>query len=58
MVRPDSKEPRWLAYNPDMERGNAGVRIPLALDEPTGEWTLRLTDVATQTTAEARFTVQ
>ena len=38
--------------------GKAGFRIPLALNEPKGEWMLKLTDVATQSSAEAGFTVR
>ena len=56
-TRPDGKQPRYLAQNVETEDGKATFRIPLALNEPKGKWTLRLTDTATQTSTQASFTV-
>ncbi|MDP6439686.1 MAG: hypothetical protein QGH74_08640, partial [Candidatus Brocadiia bacterium] len=56
-IRPDGKRPRYLAQTLETEDGRAAFRIPLALNEPKGEWTLKLTDTATQTSTQAPFTV-
>ena len=48
VIRPDGKAVRYLAQNLETKNGSADFSIPLALNEPTGEYTLIFTDVATQ----------
>lgn len=47
-VRPDGRRPRYLAQNLETTRGAVRFAVPLALNEPRGEWRLEFTDVATQ----------
>jgi hypothetical protein len=37
--------------------GKLGLTIPLALNEQPGQWSVRVRDVLTGATAEAKFTV-
>ena len=48
VIRPDCKEVRYLAQNLETKDGSAAFSVPLALNEPTGEYTLIFTDVATR----------
>ncbi len=48
VIRPDGKAVRYLAQNLETKNGSADFSIPLALNEPSGEYTLIFTDVATR----------
>ena len=56
--RPDGKTVRYLTQNLEAKGGQAAFTIPLALNEPTGQWTLRARDVATGVEATMTFTVE
>lgn len=48
VIRPDGKAVRYLAQNLETKNGSADFSIPFALNEPSGEYTLIFTDVATR----------
>lgn len=48
VIRPDGGAVRYLAQNLETKNGSADFSIPLALNEPSGEYTLVFTDVATR----------
>jgi HEAT repeat protein len=51
--RPDGKGVRYLEQNLEAKDGEAAFVVPLALNEPSGQWTLRARDVATGVEANA-----
>ncbi|MDP6502086.1 MAG: beta-galactosidase trimerization domain-containing protein [Planctomycetota bacterium] len=51
--RPDGKTVRYLAQNLETENGSVTFSIPLALNEPTGQWKLSARDVATGVAADS-----
>jgi hypothetical protein len=53
--RPDGKSVRYLERNLSTKDGGVDFTVPLALNEPTGQWTLHARDVATGT--ETKTTV-
>lgn len=48
VIRPDGKVVRYLAQNLETKNGSADFSIPLALNEPFGEYALIFTDAATR----------
>ena len=48
-TRPDGQVVRYLARNLTAPAGAAAFALPLALNEPPGQWTLTLTEVTTHT---------
>ena len=58
VIRPDGKAVRYLARNLETMQGAAQFSIPLALNEPKGEWKLTITDVATQVKKGIRIQVR
>jgi len=57
VIRPDGQAASYLSANLETTGGTARFRIPLALNEPEGEYTLAFSDVATQTRREAKVKV-
>lgn len=52
---PDGKERPCYAANVGAPKGRGEYRLPLAYDEPAGEWTVHARDVATGVAAEIAF---
>jgi hypothetical protein len=48
VIRPDGEAVCYLAQNLETKNGSADFSIPLALNEPSGEYILVFTDVATR----------
>jgi len=57
VIRPGGQAASYLSANLETIGGAAKFRIPLALNEPEGEYTLAFSDVATQTRREAKVKV-
>ena len=57
LQRPDGKSVRYLEQNLETKEGEATFVVPLALNEPTGQWTLRARDVATGVETSATVTL-
>jgi len=57
LVAPDGGCDAALGYNAEAPGGKAEIDVPLAYNEQTGTWTLRVRDVATGVTGEARVEV-
>lgn len=58
LQRPDGTERRWDRVTWDAPRGTGEVAIPLALNDPPGNWKLLIQDVATGVHAEATIRVK
>jgi len=58
VARPDGQAVRYLARNLETRRGRASFSLPLALNEPEGRYTLRLTDIATGANATLQVDVR
>jgi hypothetical protein len=57
VIRPDGKAVRYLAQNLETRNGSADFSIPLALNEPSGEYSLIFTDVATRSKKTAQISL-
>jgi len=55
---PDGSLRTYYSRNLDATGGKAAMRIPLALNDAVGAWTVRVRDVATGTRAARTFTVE
>ena len=58
VLGPEGKERTFYSRNLETEAGIAKMDIPLALNDPPGKWTLRVSDIATGTTAEGTLEVE
>ena len=58
VINPTGDACPWYATQLTAERGVASGQFRLALNDPTGAWTIRATDVATGVSGEARITVE
>ncbi|MHC4715957.1 MAG: beta-galactosidase [Planctomycetota bacterium] len=58
VIGPDGKGRTYYSRNLDTVAGRAEMSVPLALNDPVGEWRLRVKDVATGTTAERTVRVE
>jgi len=52
---PDGTEATSLRRFEILRRGVGKIRLPIAYDDPAGEWTVRLQDQATRKSADIRF---
>jgi hypothetical protein len=67
-IRPDGRRARYMRRNVSAVPGvmrrllrsapSASFTLPIALNEMTGRWTLRVTDVASRTTQEATVLIE
>jgi hypothetical protein len=55
---PDGSLRTYYSRNLDTVAGKAEMEVPLALNDATGTWRLRVKDIATGTTAEKSFQVE
>lgn len=55
---PDGRPRPWYAANAVIRGATGQATVPLALNDPPGEWRLTARDVATGLTAQARVTVR
>ena len=55
--RPDGQSVRYLEQNLEAKGGEVPFSVPLALNEPAGQWTLRARDVATGVETSATVTL-
>ncbi|KPK79180.1 MAG: hypothetical protein AMJ81_13675 [Phycisphaerae bacterium SM23_33] len=58
VLGPDGSLRTYYSRNLDAAGGEAEMTIPLALNDATGAWRLRVKDIATGTTAEKTFQVE
>ena len=58
VTSPDGNPVRYLTRVLEAKRGRASFSLPLALNEPTGTWTLTFTDATTGAKATARAEVR
>jgi len=56
--RPDGQTAMYLAQCAEAKEGKARLAIPLAINEPAGEWQLRLTDAATKVSESVKMDVK
>ena len=54
---PRGRDRRYLARTLNADKGTATAKVPLALNDPAGKWTITLRDVATHLEQSARVTV-
>jgi hypothetical protein len=55
--RPDGQTAMYLSQCAETKEGKARLSVPLALNEPAGDWQLRVTDAATRVSASVRMNV-
>lgn len=58
VLRPDGNPVQCLSRNIVMQQSMAQVRIPLALNDPSGTWVIKVTDVVTKLSASKRVQVR
>ena len=58
VTRPDGTDAPWFARNVVAPRGRASVVLPLAVDAPTGSWSVVVRDVLTGAGAAHGFLVE
>jgi hypothetical protein len=57
VIGPDGKPVEPLAQNVVAQNGRTRTRIPLALNDPPGNYTVKVRDVATGVTGQADFSL-
>ncbi|MGD0094267.1 MAG: alpha-amylase family protein, partial [Planctomycetota bacterium] len=55
--RPDGQSAMYLSQCAEAKAGQARLAVPLAINEPAGEWQLRLTDAATKVSESVKIAV-
>lgn len=58
LLNPQGQRRPCYVFNQLLPDGQGELRMPLALNDPPGQWTVRVRDVLTGTQAEAQFVLQ